>query len=460
MHGGKLNEDISYRAYVKGKIQDDYDASGENNTTAHDNWENVQTGFRVDSNEDWLLEGSYMRGSAKATARDFDLSIPAFLVTEVNQVYQTGHILLRTQHQLDNKSKLQFQAYYDYYVRSQLQTDNSSHTFDLDAQYQFQWGDSHAIIWGLGYRGVDGRIGSDSISTYSPERKFSHVFSGFIQDEIQLNSNVRVTIGSKFSHNDYSGFEYQPSARLLWEVTPQHSVWSSVGYAVRTPTRSQQDIKLNVGLAGPFIVSMNGNPDQKSEGLTSVELGYRGAWSKTLSFDLSFFYNHYDNISSLSLQNPIPPSFTFGNDIEVDSIGVELFSKWKLTDYWQLMASYSYLQLDARLKSADSDLFSVIDIYENSDPKHQASLQSTWQLPSNIEFNTSVYYTDRVKLHNVDSFTRLDLRLAWKPSEHFELSIVGQNLLDPQHKEYSSNIGGILNTEVPRSIYAKIVTRF
>jgi len=40
-------------------------------------------------------------------------------------------------------------------------------------------------------------------------------FSGFVQDEVSLfDKRLRVTIGSKFEHNDFTGFEVEPNIRF------------------------------------------------------------------------------------------------------------------------------------------------------------------------------------------------------------------------------------------------------
>ena len=50
---------------------------------------------------------------------------------------------------------------------------------------------------------------------FLPAKLTRRLYSGFIQDEIQLaGDRLRLTIGSKFEHNDYTGFEVQPSVRL------------------------------------------------------------------------------------------------------------------------------------------------------------------------------------------------------------------------------------------------------
>jgi iron complex outermembrane receptor protein len=67
-------------------------------------------------------------------------------------------------------------------------------------------------------------------------------YSAFIQDEISfLEDLVHLTIGSQFEHNDYSGTEIQPSARLMWTVNQKNKIWGAVSKAVRTQSRAETD---------------------------------------------------------------------------------------------------------------------------------------------------------------------------------------------------------------------------
>ncbi len=57
--------------------------------------------------------------------------------------------------------------------------------------------------------------------------------SGFLQDEISLPHAVRVTLGTKLEHNDFSGFEVQPSVRAAWDFSPTQMLWGAVSRAVQ-----------------------------------------------------------------------------------------------------------------------------------------------------------------------------------------------------------------------------------
>ena len=63
---------------------------------------------------------------------------------------------------------------------------------------------------------------------------------------MRLRDSLRLTLGTKLEHNDFSGFEVQPSGRVAWDVAPGHTVWGAVSRAVRVPTRLERDIAIDV----------------------------------------------------------------------------------------------------------------------------------------------------------------------------------------------------------------------
>ena len=81
----------------------------------------------------------------------------------------------------------------------------------------------------------------------STKSDLAHTIGGFIRDEIMLlPDQLWLTLGVRLSHNDFTGVEVQPNARLMWTPNAQNSVWASVSRAVRTPSRAENDLKLNV----------------------------------------------------------------------------------------------------------------------------------------------------------------------------------------------------------------------
>jgi hypothetical protein len=59
----------------------------------------------------------------------------------------------------------------------------------------------------------------------------------------------------------------------------------------------------------------------------------------------------------------------------------------------------------------------------------------------------------------IPSYVRADLGLIWSPRKWLEVGIWGENLLQSEHVEFSSQETPAL-TEIPRSVLAKVTVRF
>ena len=81
-----------------------------------------------------------------------------------------------------------------------------------------------------------------------PERKTVPFVSGFFQDEIRLTNSLFLTLGSKLEHNDYTGWEYEPGAQLVWTPSEHHTLWTSASKAIRQPNRADFGTRLNVAI--------------------------------------------------------------------------------------------------------------------------------------------------------------------------------------------------------------------
>jgi iron complex outermembrane receptor protein len=168
------------------------------------------------------------------------------------------------------------------------------------------------------------------------------------------------------------------------------------------------------------------------------------------------FYNDYDNIRSVEQINPpaaIPVAL--GNGQKGESYGAELTADYRVTDWLQLHGGYTALKVQIRPKAGSTDR--TFGSTESHDPNHQVFLRSSLQLPAHFEFDASLRYVTGIANQDVPAYGEMDLRLAWKPTDNLELSIVGQNLLHDHHPEF-----GALNSrqEIQRGVYAKIVWRF
>jgi iron complex outermembrane receptor protein len=268
-----------------------------------------------------------------------------------------------------------------------------------------------------------------------------------------VNDRLHFTIGAKIEHNSYTGFEYQPNARLTLTPAKDQTIWGAVSRAVRTPSRIDRDFFLYIAPNLPFI---SGNDDFISESMIAYELGWRLQLQKNLSLSLATFYNVYDHIRSVE---PGPPPFnipvTFGNGVKGETYGLELSATHQVTSWWNLRGGYTFLKKDLSVKADSKDMNA--GNAESNDPRHQLLIQSTMEIPGGLEWGTVIRYIDKLPKPHVPGYTELDFRVGWKLGKVVELSVVGQNLLNNCHPEF---IASTPPREIKRSIYGKIICRF
>ena len=119
---------------------------------------------------------------------------------------------------------------------------------------------------------MDHEVDNLALFAFLPAHKALNRYSVFVQDEIALvPDRLRVTLGSKLEHNDYTGFEHQPSARLAWTPTSQQTLWTAISRAARTPARIDRDFYLFLTPSLPLIAG----DDFDSEKLVACEAGWR-----------------------------------------------------------------------------------------------------------------------------------------------------------------------------------------
>ena len=128
--------------------------------------------------------------------------------------------------------------YYDDARRDNFIYYDNIQTVDLDMQHTWTPVQGNEVVWGTGYRLVKSDILGNSANDlgvpyflFVPQSRSDNLFNAFVQDKITLDpKDLFLTLGSKFEHNDYTGFEYQPSARLSWLVDDKQTVWT-LGFA-------------------------------------------------------------------------------------------------------------------------------------------------------------------------------------------------------------------------------------
>jgi iron complex outermembrane receptor protein len=305
---------------------------------------------------------------------------------------------------------------------------------------------------------------------FIPHNQTYNIFSAFLQDEITLVRNrLSFTAGSKFEHNTFSGFEVQPSGRLLWTPSKQQTVWAAITRAVRTPSRIEDGFHFNA-LAVPSLplyLRLVGDGGFFSEQLIGYEVGYRSLLRSGVYVDIATFYNQYDDLLSVEANTPFvetspaPPHLVLPlflrNGVRGFTRGIEVSPAWDVTRWWRLKGSYSFLHLNMRDKPTSVDASTVQQLQGDS-PEHKAVIQSLLSLPKNFQLDLTYRYVSSLPDQNVDAYSTGDARLGWHLGEHSDFSVIGDNLFQPHHLEYAGDPGGPVG--IKRGIHGQVTWRW
>ncbi len=475
-YGGRVGDVGHYRAYGKFFSRDKGGTFVQNDPAlgsddgANDDWWMGQGGFRIDldANErDALtIQGDVYTNSASTTT---DLlyfgGVPVRRVDSTTD-YTGWNIGTRWNRRLSDTSDLQLKFYYDSYHVDDVTLEERRHTIDLEFQHRFEVGGRQEFVWGVGYRLTVDDFDGTAFVSLDPDNRDLNLFSTFIQDQIAITDRLKLTIGSKFEHNDYTGLEVQPSARIAWSVNERHTLWGAVSRAVRTPSRTDRDVRINfftsASTPGAFVVVF-GDDDFDSEEVLAYELGYRVALSENLVVDIAGFYNDYKDLrfgeagapfleTDPSPDHTVIPFFIV-NGGGGETFGAEVTVDYQLKPWWSIQASYSFLEVDFETPQNGSS--------SNGDaPEQQFVLTNRFNLPRNIEIDTILRYVDRLPAIDIDDYVTLDARIAWRPTEDLELALVGRNLFQSEHPEFRPTVIHTVPTEVQRGVYGKVTWRF
>ncbi len=450
-HGGALGKRSWYRVYGKYRSIDAlaFTAGG----SAEDPLRTLQGGFRMDgdfgdggdggdgSDEDsYSLQGDVYRGASG-------------LYLNPDTRMHGGNLLGRWSRRFSDTSRLDLRGYWDRtFRRVPGQFEEHRDTWDAELQHTVSRGARHRIVWGLGYRVSRDDVESTPLIVWEPARLTQQLFSAFAQDEIALvPDRLQLTVGSKLEVPEHDDLEVQPGIRLAWTPNEHRTLWAAVSRAVRSPTRIDEDSRF---LVGPLVV-IQGSRDFESEEVLAYEAGYRILPRQGVSLDLAAFYNVYDRLRS---QEPpasgAPFPITLANHLNARTYGAELQLNVQAAPGWRLFGAYTWFH--KRLSFDPESRDPTGGVQEGNDPVHRFAVRSYLDLPGRVELDAWLRYVDRLPDPFIPSYTELDLRLGWWPSERLELVLAGQNLLHGRHAEFAT----ARPEEVQRSVYGKAIWRF
>ena len=477
-YGAILAEGIYGRFYGKGTYRDSYQF--ENGEDARDSWQDYRSGFRVDgslaSTNSFKVQGDIYKGDMNQQTNFPILAAPYSYTDDVDVDTEGGNVLGSWTQYLAGGSEMELQMYYDHTGHDEDVAQEESDTFDVEFKHRFGVGENHDLIWGANYRYINQRAFNTVWTTLDPEEEKSHLVSLFFQDEYTaIQDTLTLTVGSKFEHNEYTGYEIQPSVRALYNPKKHHKFWGAIARAVRTPHRVERDATVITVVLPPSIPPNSSpvpaaggvayNKDFDSQNVVAYESGYRFLASENLSFDLSVFYNDYDDLRSFTITPGFNGSYAEvynrpDNEGDGSSHGVELAVAWQVLESLKLDLAYSYINED----------FEDIDISWSSDaPSNQFSVRANWKATDKLTVDVWGRYVDETAVmhvsiyedsyYTIEDYFTADVQITYQATPNLDLALVGQNLIEESHEEYVQEFWSN-PTEVERGVYLKATYRF
>jgi len=472
-HGGDLDSALQYRAYLKYSNLAALETPDGHSSS--DRQQTVRTGGRLDwylsDADSGTLLADYYDNDTRKVVRQSLFDPPYSFIEKRSEHNSGGDLLGRWSHTLPGGSQLTIQAYLNHFIQDFGYGVEHHDSYDLDVQHHLTIGSRNDVVWGFGYRYTSTEQTQGTTLVWIPNRENLQLYHAFLQDEITLvPDHWRLILGTKFEHNDLTGLEAEPTARVAWNANPSNTVWAAVSDSTRTPSLYEHNgfntVAIIPSSTGPDTrVQLQGNSDEDEEQLRAFELGYRFTPSAAFSLDVTGFYNEYRDLLAY-INNPVafvelpPPahvlvSSTYQNVGRAQTYGAEIEAQWTPTAGWRLVTSYSGLRMHVRPDAAQ----------DTGSPQHQAQLRTYVTLPRQIELNGALMYVDRLTVTpsvspvNVPAYVRLDLGASWRPVGTLELGVWGQNLLQPRHFEFPS-VQNAQETDIPRNFLARATWRF
>ncbi len=478
-YGGETASGFNYRVYAKGFSRG---AQSHPDSNRFDDWHGAQGGFRLDwargARDSFTLQGDGYSQSDGEQVTVTNYTPPSTANVTGREELSGGNALFRWKRAFDADNDIQIQAFYDRTNRLEPNLGENRDTYDVDYLERAKAGRRHEFLFGAGVRVSQGRF--QEVTTglvFSPLKRTDYLLSAFLQDDFTLvPGKLTLSAGSKLLRTNYASLNFEPSVRLAWTPTSRQTFRASFTHALRTPSDGEHDFYLSSYLGTsngvPTFARFDANPDFAPEQLNADEVGYRRLFGKNLFLDLSGFFNHYHDLFSeqvLSLSAtgsglpyptavPGPSSYTliqaqFQNGLYGATYGGEATGEWRPMNGWRLHGSYSFLRISLHQAPTNTLSFGPA-ADEGSSPQHEVSLSSSLDLSTRLQLDMIYRYVSALSAQGVNAYSTGDARIGYKLGRHLDLSLVAQNILQPDHVEYMGDPGGPV--AIRRSAYASL----
>jgi iron complex outermembrane receptor protein len=308
---------------------------------------------------------------------------------------------------------------------------------------------------GFNYRYISTRPSNSAQHFFTPPERGLNQVALFVEDQFELKpGQLYVSVGLRTEYYSLTGWEPLPTLRLSWTPSRVHTLWTSFSRGYRSPSTADSDLTIQT----PFLIAYPALVPE-TEKVLSYQGGYRGILTPKIRCDLAGFFNQYSDLATYESEQVQPVLITRrANLMEGTGWGGEAALTWQSFEWWRWRASYAYLKAKLSLLSQSQEQASVFA--QDRSPQHLFQFWWSFQLASKVSADAMVRFVDERAGGLIPAYWSGDLRIGYRPSPSVELAIVGQNLFEPHHFEFSRSPGFPANSEIPRGFYTSVTWHF
>jgi len=480
--GGAIGSKATYRFGVGESRTSQFHAPG--GLAPTNGWASQSVDFRLDWNptpaDSVFVTGQAYQSNVGHQFLTPDLRNPLAPPTDAQDRTSAGNLMLRWERSISERSSVEGKLSWEHNNFGDPLLPLSYDIVEFGIKAHVSLGARHDLITGVDTREALYDITSTPTFGVHPGHIAAFTGSAFVEDEFALvPDKLAIIAGVHAGHNEFTGLEIQPTARLLWTPNDKSSTWFAISRAVRTPAiyhRGFDAVIMPLQIQPGVFAFLHtfGDSNESSETVIAYEVGQRLQPSRRFSVDLSAFYNNYGNLESITMGYPtyVLPTASLPGYLSLPSVldngahgrtwGGDLSLTWNVNSRWKLSGGYSELHLKTW---PNAGLTAQALPLSNVNPRHQFQAHSALDLTRKWQIDAGMYYTSNVESMQLNQavpirgHTRGDLRVGWRPTERIDVSAGIQDAFNPLHLEFISS-RFYQQLEVRRNIYGSVRWQF
>ncbi len=328
--------------------------------------------------------------------------------------------------------------------------------------------------WSIGIRGFGSRLSRSVLVMIDGRTVYAPLFAGTY---LEVQDTRASQAGFRMERNPNNNSRY--TCTLQGDIYKEEAGESVAAVTYAAPY--QRIVDANADLSGGNVMGVRqrklagggdfqlqtrftANPNFAPELMNGYQLGYRRLLGKNLLVDLTNFYNRYHDLFGEELtgpvfleDNPAPVHYLlpaqFRNGLLGCTKGVEVAPEWRVTSRWRLRGSYSFLHMNLAKSPHSGDVGTAPGIVGSS-LQREGWIQWSLDLGKSFQLDRTYRHESALPGQLEPAYSTGDARLALRAPPELELSPVGQNLLQPFHREFVGDPGALVG--IRRNAYLKL----